>query len=81
MQTCLVAEQWVCKRNEKSTAGAAQRASGDRLFFMKSAEGKALSQYQRLMPDGRDYRLGSRKRDLNECEGIPIMQNYINKED
>jgi len=43
MQPCLVAEQWVCKRNEKSTAGAATRASGDRLFFMKCAEGKTLS--------------------------------------
>jgi len=43
MQPCLVAEQWVCKRNEKSTAGAAKRASGDRLFFMKCAEGNALS--------------------------------------
>lgn len=50
MQPCLVAEQWVCKRNEKSAAGAAQRASGDRLFFMKSAEGKALRIHQRLMP-------------------------------
>ena len=54
MQPCLVAEQWVCKRNEKSTAGAAQRASGDRLFFMKSAEGNALRMHQRLTPDGRD---------------------------
>lgn len=41
MQPLPFGENRVCKRNEKSTAGAqAQRgASGDRLFFVKRAEG------------------------------------------
>ena len=45
MQPLPRGEQWVCKRKEKSTAGAGPqvRASGDRLFFLKCAEGEALS--------------------------------------
>lgn len=41
MQPLPFGENGVCKRKEKSTAGAAKRASGDRLFFLKCAEGLA----------------------------------------
>ncbi|OSQ46950.1 hypothetical protein TALK_15430 [Thalassospira alkalitolerans] len=50
MQPLAFAENGVCKRKKKSTAGAgahqANRASGDRLFFMKCAEGLAPKQAQ-----------------------------------
>lgn len=44
MQPLAFAENGVCKRREKSTAGAGRvsnRASGDRLFLPKRAEGKS----------------------------------------
>lgn len=42
MQPLPFGEKGVCKRNEKSTAGARSAsagASGDRLFFVKRADG------------------------------------------
>lgn len=42
MQPLPFGENRVCKRNEESTAGAGPfaRASGDRLLFVKRAEGQ-----------------------------------------
>lgn len=59
MQPLAFAEKQVCKWKEKSTAGAAKRASGDRLFLLKRAEGGSPKPRQGWTPHGRDSKAGS----------------------